>query len=1020
MNHIPTRTKQIQNLRNFTVQIRHARKTEAIVGTGFIISPDGLIVTCAHVIAAAGINPRQGKRIPKYWDLILQNFFNSADELADRTTGLTVYCPQAKKIQQRPQKAILVACPQDWDDDVVLLKLLADKLPEGVNPAKISTAQNSEGHHFRSFGYCSIGDYNAMPAEGKIIGFAECQGRKLRCDPLRLDSKHIENGMSGAAVLDTDFDRVVGIISETYDSGRELTNRDTSFALSTDVLVFDPFLISLESMSSSELLPPTPDSHIGSDPNSESKTFLRGAPPSLENEWVGRIEILNKLSLEWESSSSLVISLIGFGGEGKSSIARQWFDNLLNSSSLPQPVGVFWWNFYDDANADSFFESLLRFLVPQIDPNDIPSTAMKARIVKATLKSGRYLFILDGLEVLQYQDGDQFGLLKSKDLQIWLREFSAGAHKSLCLITSRTPVIDLIDFTTYMTCQISSLSNREGAELLQKLGVKGNHDALTKISTIWNGYALALNLLGQDIVENYSGDINRVHGIDSPLPDEPRYERIGRVLCRYDKFLSQQEKSFLLRLSAFRLPIPTSALDRSFKVFENSNSIVHSLSRYGILRFNSEKEEYTLHPLIRKHYLSQLNSDHHRNKRIHFLIGDYYLAIANYDIAEPSLNDLVPFIQAVHHYCQAGKYDKAYNEIFFKYIHRRERRLIIDELCAYETYLDLLLEFFPNRDHLQEPLVGSLLKGVILNSVGLCLASLGKLHEAVQVYQRSIKAYQLDIESNKLLNIDLSISFGKTASVALRNLSELYIYLGQLSEARCAADEAKEYAHTGLLIWEVDLFQALTFEGWVAHLQGDFSSADLAFKSAEKLSRKYSKNPYLFGLSGIFHASHLRKTGYKEEALNITLSNLNDSIKARKKDDICQCHRLLGDIYADLNQVEEANRHYDEAIKLAQTVFRLDVLIEALISRGYWFIQQGDFATSEMDLNEALEYAVDSGFRIYEADIRVVLAKAAFAKGDIPGARSDAQFAQRASAEMSYYWGQVESSKLLSELEKLY
>jgi tetratricopeptide (TPR) repeat protein len=202
--------------------------------------------------------------------------------------------------------------------------------------------------------------------------------------------------------------------------------------------------------------------------------------------------------------------------------------------------------------------------------------------------------------------------------------------------------------------------------------------------------------------------------------------------------------------------------------------------------------------------------------------------------------------------------------------------------------------------------------------------------------------------------------------------------------------------------------------------RSDFSSADLAFKSAEKLSRKYSKNPYLFGLPGIFHASHLRKTGYKEEALNITLSNLNDSIKARKKDDICQCHRLLGDIYADLNQVEEANRHYDEAIKLAQTVFRLDVLIEALISRGYWFIQQGDFATSEMDLNEALEYAVDSGFRIYEADIRVGLAKAAFAKGDIPGARSDAQFAQRASAEMSYYWGQVESSKLLSELEKLY
>jgi tetratricopeptide (TPR) repeat protein len=1016
MTQIPPRTKPIQNLRNFTVQIRHVRKTHITVGTGFIISPDGLIATCAHVILAAGINPRQGKIIPQFWELIFQRFISSTDELVDRATELTVYCPQAKKLQQRPQRAILVACPQDWDDDVVLLKLLADKLPEGVRPAKISTAQNSEGHSFRSFGYCSIGDYNAMPAEGKIIGFAECQGRKLRCEPLRLDSKHIESGMSGAAVLDTELDRVVGIIAETYDSGREPANRDTSFALSTDVLEFDPFFISLEVMYSSELLPPMPVNQIDLGPNPESKTFLRGSPPPLENEWVGRVEILHKLDLEWENSSSLVISLIGFGGEGKSSIARQWFDNLFNSSSLPQPVGVFWWNFYDDANADAFFEALLRYLVPQIDPNEFPSTVMKARIVKATLNSGRYLFILDGLEVLQYQDGDQFGLLKSRDLQTWLREFSAGGHKSLCLITSRSPVNDLIDFTTYTACQVSSLSNREGAELLQKLGVKGDKDTLSKISAMWNGYALALNLLGQDIVENYNGDINRIHGIDFPLPDEPRYERVGRVLRRYDKFLSQQEKSFLLRLSAFRLPIPKSALNRGFKVFENSNSIVHNLSRYGILRFNSEKEEYTLHPLIRKHYLSQLNSDHHRNKRIHSIIGEYYLSTANYRIAEPSLSDLAPFIQAVHHYCQAGKYDKAYNEIFFEYIHRRERRLIISELCAYETYLDLLLEFFPNRDYLQEPLVGLSLKGVILNSVGLCLASLGKLHEAVHAYHRSIRAYQLNIESDKLRRIVIC----KSASVALRNLSELYIYLGQLSEAGHAADEAKRYTYTGLLTWEGDLSQALTFEGWVAHLQGDFNSADIAFKSAEKMLRKHSKNPYLFGLPGIFHASHLLKTGHQEEALNITLSNLNDSIEARKKDDISQCHRLLGDIYADLNLVEESSRHYDEAIKLAQTVFRLDVLIEALISRGYWFIKQEDIVASGMDLNEALEYTVDNEFRIYEADIRIGLAQVAFAKGDISSARYEAQCAQQTSTEMNYYWGKIESAKFLSDLEKMY
>ena len=45
---------KLQNLRDFTVQIRHAESDE-IVGTGIAISLDGKIVTCNHVVASAGI-----------------------------------------------------------------------------------------------------------------------------------------------------------------------------------------------------------------------------------------------------------------------------------------------------------------------------------------------------------------------------------------------------------------------------------------------------------------------------------------------------------------------------------------------------------------------------------------------------------------------------------------------------------------------------------------------------------------------------------------------------------------------------------------------------------------------------------------------------------------------------------------------------------------------------------------------------------------------------------------------------
>jgi hypothetical protein len=50
---------RLQNLRDFTVQIRDP-SSDAIVGTGIVVSMDGRIVTCAHVVRAANVEPRDG------------------------------------------------------------------------------------------------------------------------------------------------------------------------------------------------------------------------------------------------------------------------------------------------------------------------------------------------------------------------------------------------------------------------------------------------------------------------------------------------------------------------------------------------------------------------------------------------------------------------------------------------------------------------------------------------------------------------------------------------------------------------------------------------------------------------------------------------------------------------------------------------------------------------------------------------------------------------------------------------
>jgi GTPase SAR1 family protein len=57
-----------------------------------------------------------------------------------------------------------------------------------------------------------------------------------------------------------------------------------------------------------------------------------------------------------------VTGLIGFGGEGKSCLARRWLDALLEDKTKPQPDGIFWWGFYEKRNVDEFFEAALSFM----------------------------------------------------------------------------------------------------------------------------------------------------------------------------------------------------------------------------------------------------------------------------------------------------------------------------------------------------------------------------------------------------------------------------------------------------------------------------------------------------------------------------------------------------------------------------------------------------------------------------------------------------------------------------------
>jgi tetratricopeptide (TPR) repeat protein len=999
---------RIQNPREFTLQIHRSVNDGEIVGTGFVISENGLAVTCVHVVNAAAGRVYQGVEVGAY------------------------FAPSRQKWLAR-----VIGCFEDCDDDVVLLQLGDENdpffLPDRMQPARIDGADESTGNRFRSYGYRPLEKYSGGLAEGKILGDVEPpNGCVLQLDPIQLESSQINSGMSGAAVLDLERDRVVGIISETWFPDETGKDRDTAWAVNVRVLALPPIALSInnedgftETDTAAIATAPMTDNNAMPTP----KEKLVNAPPIFD-EWVGRVELLQALDEDWGNPARRIVELIGFGGEGKSSVARRWVANVLSSDRKPQ--AVFWWGFYENGGIDEFFEALAEFLVGDlIDISEYKSASEKIRLINSALrKGGCYLFVLDGLEVLQHESGDDYGLLKSPDLREWLRTLAKGEHEAFCVVTSRAPLFDLIDLTTFVHRDVERLTDGEGCELLQKLGVRGEAAALTKVVRDWDGYALVLSLLGTYLVERFAGDVAKIEEIEAPLAREARYDRVRRVLRRYDEHLSEAEREVMECFSAFRLPVKEAVLVD----LGGSSGILDQLVKYRMLRYDKRLQHYTTHPLIRAHYLERLKEKSIKVvQALHNRIKGWYLDIAGEIPEVPTLEQLAPLIEAVHHACQAGEYDEAL-VIFWERIYQKNRYVLTQKIGAYETSLALMQDFFPKGDTSQEPKVSKPRdKGFILNDIALCLMYLGRLREAPPFYKRSNQ-------------FSIAESDWSEASADYQNLAELYGYLGDLAVSAESAreaialsdrDENKKYKRT-----------SLAYLAYAEFLQGEGTTAGETFQQAEVLQREIApSDQYLYGNLGIFHAEYLLRYGEVDYARRVTEANLEIGERIHFLSDNSRSHRVLGDLDID-PQV-----HYAEALKIARSISKRDVLITALLGYGRWLVGLGlipisqevkqaishsqteqcymlslrtnenprnenDLVLARQYLDEALTYATTNGYRIYEADLRIALAWLHWREGDLVTARREADRAKRASDEMGYFWGQVDAAAFFVQINE--
>lgn len=167
-------------------------------------------------------------------------------------------------------------------------------------------------------------------------------------------------------------------------------------------------------------------------------------------------DLWQKLDQDWRCNACSLTGLIALQGTDGTPLVQRWLEALPHSK-LPQPDGVFQWDFHRDRDVDRFLAALLLFLEPGINLQQYASSSAKVAYLQTGLHRSRqrFLLVLHGVEVWQHLEGDDYGLFSHAVLKGWLRDFAGAKHSSFCLLTTRAALLDLIDFNTYTHREVS-------------------------------------------------------------------------------------------------------------------------------------------------------------------------------------------------------------------------------------------------------------------------------------------------------------------------------------------------------------------------------------------------------------------------------------------------------------------------------------------------------------------------------------------------------------------------------------
>ena len=260
--------------------------------------------------------------------------------------------------------------------------------------------------------------------------------------------------------------------------------------------------------------------------------------PAAVTHFTGRDKELAQLDQAWDDPNTPLISLVAFGGVGKSALVAAWLEQLRREQWRGAQY-VLGHSFYsqgsrDDAqvSAEDFIDKSLQFF-GDVEPEKGSAWDKGERLARLIRKT-KTLLVLDGMEPMQWGAASvEVGRIKDQGLTALVRELAAD-NGGLCVITTRQAVADI---PTAAKIDLEALSDRAGASLLEALGVKGLQPELEAASRQVKGHGLALRLLGTYLAKVCRGDVRRIGEVDLSRVDQKLGGHAHKLVEKYERFL---------------------------------------------------------------------------------------------------------------------------------------------------------------------------------------------------------------------------------------------------------------------------------------------------------------------------------------------------------------------------------------------------------------------------------------------------------------------------------------------------